>query len=81
MPPTRRANPNVTGVIEYLKEESRILKERLAGHRTRFTDAERCRLARKARTLRRRALRQLDTLVAPDTLLRWHRALIGCKWN
>jgi hypothetical protein len=35
-------------VIEYLQEENRVLKERLGGRRLCFTDAERCRLARKA---------------------------------
>jgi transposase InsO family protein len=38
-------------------------------------------LARKARTLGRKALRQLDTLVTPETLLRWYRTLIARKWN
>jgi hypothetical protein len=28
-------------VIDYLREENRVLKERLSRHRTRFTDAER----------------------------------------
>jgi hypothetical protein len=43
-------------VIEYLQEENRVLKERLGGRRLRFTDAERRRLARKARALGRRPL-------------------------
>ena len=38
-------------VIEYLQEESRVLKERMGGRRLRFTDAERRRLARKAQAL------------------------------
>jgi hypothetical protein len=29
----------------------------------------------------RKALLQLDTVVLPDTLLRWHRRLIAEKWN
>ena len=29
----------------------------------------------------RKALLELDTLVSPDTLLRWHRRLIAEKWN
>src|ERR1700737_3687104 len=45
-------------VIEYLQEENRVLKERLGGRRIRFTDAERCRLARKARALGRKVLRE-----------------------
>jgi len=36
--------------IEYLKEEDRLLRERLGGRRIRFTDDERRRLARPRRT-------------------------------
>jgi transposase InsO family protein len=68
-------------VIEYLQEENRLLKERLSGRRIRFTDAERRRLARKAQTLGRKALHELETLVTPDTLLRWYRELVAQKWN
>jgi putative transposase len=68
-------------VIEYLKEENRLLKERLGGRRIRFTDAERRRLARKAHALGRKSLNELQTLVTPDTLLRWYRELLARKWN
>src|SRR5690606_24642204 len=51
------------------------------GRRIRFTDADRRRLARKAHALGRKALNELDTLVTPDTLLRWHRQLVAAKWN
>ena len=36
-------------VIEYLQEENRILLEQLGGKPKRFTDAQRIRLARKAK--------------------------------
>jgi len=68
-------------VIEFLQAENRLLKERLRGRRIRFTDAERALLARKAKAVGRRALLELDTIVSPDTLLRWHRRLIAQKWN
>jgi putative transposase len=68
-------------VIEYLKEENRVLKERLGSQRIRFTDAERRRLARKAHALGRKALNELGTLVTPDTLMRWYRQLIARKWD
>ncbi|MHB8348644.1 MAG: hypothetical protein ACYDHM_16180 [Acidiferrobacterales bacterium] len=55
-------------VIEYLQEENRLLKERLGGQRMRFTDAERRRLSRKAKALGYKGLRDLKTLVTPDTL-------------
>ena len=68
-------------VIEFLQAENRLLKERLRGRRIRFTDAERVLLARKAKAVGRKALLELDTIVSPDTLLRWHRQLIAQKWN
>jgi len=68
-------------VIEFLQAENRLLKARLRGRRIRFTDAERALLARKAKAVGRKALLELDTIVTPDTLLRWHRRLVAQKWN
>ena len=68
-------------VIEFLQAENRLLKERLSGKRIRFTDAERALLARKAKALGRKTLLGLDTLVSPDTLMRWHRRLVAQKWD
>lgn len=68
-------------VIEFLQTENRLLKERLRGKQIRFTDAERALLARKARAVGRKALLKLDTILTPDTLMRWHRRLVAQKWN
>ena len=68
-------------VIEFLQAENRLLRERLSGKRIRFTDAERALLARKAKALGRKTLLGLDTLVCPDTLMRWHRRLVAQKWD
>jgi hypothetical protein len=68
-------------VIEFLQAENRLLKETLGGKRLRFTDAERALLARKAKAVGRKGLLELDTIVSPDTLLRWHRRLVAQKWN
>jgi transposase InsO family protein len=68
-------------LIEFLQAENRLLKERLRGKRMRFTDAERALLARKAKAVGRKALLKLDTLVSPDTLMRWHRRLVAQKWD
>ena len=68
-------------VIEYLREENRVLREQLKGKRIRFTDDQRRRLAAKAKSLGRKVLRDLDTLVTPDTLLAWHRNLIARKYD
>jgi putative transposase len=68
-------------VIEYLIEESCVLKGQLKGRRLRLTDDQRRRLAAKGRRLDRRVLRQVMTIVTPDTILRWHRQLIARKWT
>jgi hypothetical protein len=70
-------NRHQLDVIEYLQEENRVLKERLGGRRLRFSNAERCRLARKAQMLGRKVLNELETLVTPDTLLRSYRDSLG----
>ncbi|MCA9755803.1 MAG: integrase core domain-containing protein [Candidatus Eisenbacteria bacterium] len=67
--------------IDYLREENLILREQLGGKRIRFTDAQRIRLARKARRLGTKGLRGLDTIVAPETLLRWYRQLVARKYD
>jgi hypothetical protein len=38
-------------------------------------------LARKAKAVGRKALLELDTIVSPDTPLRWHRQLVAQKWT
>jgi putative transposase len=74
-------NRHQLDVIEYLREENRVLKERLGDRRIHFTDAERRRLARKAKVLGRKILNELETLVTPDTLMRWYRDLVASKWD
>ena len=57
------------------------LREQLGPGRLRFTDAQRRRLAAQAKRLGRRVLRDLHTLVTPDTLLRWPRQLIARTYD
>jgi len=68
-------------VIEYLREENRVLREQLGSRRVLFTDGQRRRLADRAKVLGARTLREFATLVTPDTLLRWYRTLIARKYD
>ena len=54
--------------VAYLIEENRILRGHLRG-RIRLTDAERRRLAVHGHRLGRRRLRDVATIVTPDTIL------------
>jgi len=68
-------------VLAYLIEENRLLRRRVGGRRLRLTDDDRRRLAARAYRLGRQTLREIATIVTPDTLLRWHRQLIARKWT
>jgi putative transposase len=58
--------------IKYLKVENQILRSRLS-KRLEVTPKERARLVKFAGKLAAKILRQLVTIVHPDTLLRWIR--------
>ena len=67
--------------LAYLIEENRVLRQQVGGRRLRFTDDDRRRLAIRGYRLGRQALREVATIVMPDTLLRWHRQLVARKWT
>src|ERR1043166_1334294 len=76
-----RMNGRQLLVIDYLREENRVLREQLGEKGLRFTDDQRRRLAVKAKGLGRKVLVELGTIVAPETLLDWHRCLIARKYD
>ena len=67
--------------IDYLREENRVLREQLGERRLRLNDDQRRRLAAKAKRLGRSILKEVATIVTPDTLLAWHRRLIAQKYD
>src|ERR1700730_10705115 len=68
-------------VIDFLQEENRVLRQQLGYRRLRLSDDQRRRLAAKAQKLGRRILREMATIVTPETLLAWHRKLIARKYD
>jgi putative transposase len=74
-------NQHQLQIIDYLREENRVLREQLGGRRMRFNDGQRRRLAARAKGLGRRLLAEVATIVTPETLLAWHRRLIAIKYD
>ena len=62
-------NQHQLQIIDYLREENRVLREQLGGRRVRFNDDQRCRLAAKAKGLGLLILAEVATIVTPETLL------------
>jgi putative transposase len=68
-------------LIDYLKEENKVLREQLGGRRLHLTDDQRRRLALKGQALGRAILAQVAGIVTPDTILRWYQKLIARKYD
>ena len=68
-------------VIEYLRAENRMLREKLGKKRILLNDGERRSLAVKGKVLGRKMLEQVAAIVTPDTILHWHRELVDAKWD
>jgi putative transposase len=68
-------------VVDYLVEENRVLREQIGERKLRLTDDQRRHLAAKGIKLGRTILQQVASTVSPNTILHWHRRLIGSKWT
>ena len=66
-------------IIDYLREENRVLREQFGQRRLRFNDDQRRRLAAKAKGLTRRLVEEMSPMVRWETLLAWHRKRIAQK--
>jgi hypothetical protein len=73
-------NRHQQDVIDYLREENRVLRA-AHGSRLRLTDDHRRRLAVKGKVLGRRRLAAVAGIVTPDTILRWYRRLVAKKYD
>jgi putative transposase len=65
---------------EYLVTENRILRNQITG-RVRLTDGERTTLAALGQKLGKQALKDVATIVKPDTILRWYRKIVAQKFD
>jgi transposase InsO family protein len=65
---------------EYLVTENRLLRQQIPG-RARLTDAERTTLAEIGKKLSRQALKEVASIVTPDTILAWHRKFVAQKFD
>jgi putative transposase len=65
---------------EYLVTENRILRHQIKG-RIPLSDGERKTLAEIGQKLGRQALKEVATIVKPDTILGWHRTLVAQKFD
>jgi len=74
-------NRHQQDVIEYLKEENKILREKLGTKRILLNDNQRMRLARLGQRLGRKVLADACPLFSPDTILGWHRRLVARKYD
>src|SRR6266699_2998180 len=63
---------------EYLATENRILRNQIKG-RVRLSDGERKTLAEIGPKLGKQALKDVATIVKPDTILGWPRKLVAQK--
>ena len=66
--------------IEYLVAENHILRDQIKG-RVQLHDAERRTLAEIGKKLSKQTLREIATIVKPDTILAWHRKLVAQKFD
>jgi transposase InsO family protein len=65
---------------EYLVTENRLLRTQIKG-RIRLSDGERKTLAEIGKKLGKQALKEVASIVSPDTILAWHRKLVAQKFD
>ena len=74
-------NRHQRDVVEYLKEENKVLREKLGGKRVLLNDNHRMWLAHLGKRLGRKVLPDACCAFSPDTILAWHRRLVAHKYD
>jgi len=74
-------NREQQSVIEYLREEIRVLQEHVGPKRLQYTDEQRTRLATKAKKLRFGRPNEFANLATPQTLVAWCRRLGASRYD
>ena len=74
-------NQRQTEIIDFQNAQITALLQKLGKKRILLTDDQRRLLAVKGKSIGRKALQELTTIVTPDTILRWHRELVAKKWD
>jgi transposase InsO family protein len=74
-------NREQQAIIEFYQVELDAMMKAQGKKRLLLTDDQRQLLAVKGKSLGRKALMELTTIVTPDTILRWHRMLVAEKWD
>ena len=68
-------------IIQFYQAQLDAVMKAQGKKRLPLTDDQRRILAVKGKSLGRKALMELTTIVTPDTILRWHRTLVTQKWD
>ena len=68
-------------IILFYQAQLEALMKAQGKKRILLTDDQRRLLAVKGKSLGRKVLMELTTIVTPDTILRWHRMLVAQKWD
>ena len=68
-------------LIDYLLEENHVLREQLGKQRLRFSDAQKKRLALKAKSVGLKRLKEIASAATPQALMNWYRTLIRGKYD